>query len=236
MWSILKKLSIGIVPPVPSLFTFNIEHDLLADHAGLSFENAIVQIPKIDVSESGPLLITHRGLSGPVVLKVSAWAARKLSKLNYKFELKINWIGMDKKDVLKELKKIQTEKPKQYVIKHSMFNIPKRFWIRICRLSGINDYRNWAETGKKQLNPLIDMICESSLTVVGKSTFKEEFVTAGGIELDDIDLKTFELKQIEELYAAGEVLNIDAVTGGFNFQAAWTSGYLAGRNIGLRSE
>ena len=232
MWNELKKLDIELIPPVPSLFTFNATHKLIDGLSGLSFENAKISISKTEFHDVGPILITHRGISGPAVLKLSAWAARELHNMNYNFQVRINWLGLHAEDVVKVFRSVQEEKPKAYVISQPTFDVPKRMWRRICELCEIDDHRNWAETGKKQINRLIEMLLNFELDISGKSTFKEEFVTAGGVELSQIRPSTFEFIDHPNLYAAGEVLNIDAVTGGFNFQAAWTGGYLAGKDIG----
>jgi predicted Rossmann fold flavoprotein len=231
MWQALDALDIELIAPVPSLFTFDAEHPLLNNHSGLSFENALVSIPKLKQSAKGPLLITHRGLSGPGILKLSAWAARELYELDYQFDIVVNWCGFDNKEAEKMMKAERELYPKKYPAKNPMFDIPRRFWSKMCEMTGISDERNWAETGKKQLNPLLDMCCGTTIQVNGKSTFKEEFVTAGGIDLAEMDLNTFGIQKLPGLYAAGEVLNIDAVTGGFNFQAAWTGAEIAAQGI-----
>ena len=231
IWEVLKGLHVEIVPPVPSLFTFNVSHPLFADLAGLSFDHATVKVVGTSICESGPLLITHKGLSGPVILKVSAWGAIELNKVGYQFEIEINWPGKMEAVVVEKIQGMQRQNPKQYVQKHGLFDVPKRMWIGLCEQVGIHNNRNWAEIGKKQIQALVKELCYFRCSVKGKSTFKEEFVTAGGIHVDEIDLLTFGVKKLEDFYAAGEVLNIDALTGGFNFQAAWTSGFLAGKSI-----
>lgn len=232
VWKMLEEMGIEMVSAVPSLFTFNGTNALIHDLAGTSFPLARVSIPKLQISEEGPLLITHKGLSGPVILKISAWGARELNDQNHQFDLLVNWTGLDAGAVLMALKDQQRDQSKQYVMKHPMFGLTRRFWERLCTLCEVNENRNWAETGKKQMARMVDHLTRYPIAISGKSTFKEEFVTAGGIDMREIDVDTFRVKRFPGLYAVGEVLNVDAVTGGFNFQAAWTGGYLAGVNCG----
>ncbi|MBI1307799.1 MAG: aminoacetone oxidase family FAD-binding enzyme [Bacteroidetes bacterium] len=229
IWNLLSQLGLKMISPVPSLFTFEIRSELISELAGISFPETVLSYKNTQVS--GPLLITHRGLSGPAVLKLSAFGARDFAEVNYQFELKINWTGLPKDQVNRELLSYAEQHPKSYVLKNPLFGLPKRFWEKVCLTAGLNENRNWAETGKKNRQILVDLLCASRLPVHGKSTFKEEFVTAGGVDLSEINSDTFECLRYPHLYVVGEALNIDAVTGGFNFQSAWTSGYLAGKTI-----
>ena len=232
IWQALEEIGHTVTPPVPSLFTFHIHSELLNGLAGISLQDVSVRLSNHKISQSGPLLITHEGLSGPAVLKLSAWGARELHALDYRFDIAVNWFGGIKAEqVLQQLRTAQAEHPKKYVSKNPLNGVPRRFWSRLCELSGIDENRNYAELGKKQMNKLVELTTNSSLKVTGKSTNKEEFVTAGGVELGEIDMSTFKSKKHNNLFLAGEVLNVDAVTGGFNFQAAWTGGYLIGNSI-----
>lgn len=232
IWDLLSNLGIEVIKPVPSLFTFNIQDSLLNNLQGVSFEKVGVSILKSDFNNQGPFLITHWGISGPAVLKLSAWAARELFLANYEFKVKINWLfDMSKETVIQSLKENINRIPKKNVIANPMFNLSSRFWKFVCEKSNILEFQKWAEMGKKGIQLLAENLVEATFEVKGKSTFKEEFVTAGGVNLEEIDLATFSLKKYPTLFLAGEVLNIDAVTGGFNFQAAWTSGWLVSQAV-----
>ncbi len=232
IWESLEKLGLKTIPPVPSLFTFHCQSPLLEELAGISLPNARVSIPKSKIVQEGPILITHEGLSGPAILKLSAWAARELYDMEYRFSFKLNWLGLDSAEkLIQELRNEQENNPKKYVSKNPVLDIPKRFWARVCKLCDIPETRNYAEIGKKQINKLSEILLNFQVSVTGKSTNKEEFVTAGGVDLSEINFDDFSAKNHSKLYLAGEVLDIDAVTGGFNFQAAWTAGYLVGKGI-----
>jgi predicted Rossmann fold flavoprotein len=231
IWKALSSLGLSIVDPVPSLFTFHCEHPLLRDLAGISLPNATTSLSFTQTPQSGPILITHEGLSGPAVLKLSAWAARELHEKAYKFNLNVNWLSLNHDEFVRPIRFEQENNPKRYVAKNPVHGIPKRLWKRACDLCDIPENRNYAEIGKKQINKLSELFLNCRIEVFGKSTNKEEFVTAGGVELNQIDLSNFSVKGFQNLYMAGEVLNIDAVTGGFNFQAAWTGGYLIGAKL-----
>ncbi len=230
MWGILEEMGYEIVPPVPSLFTFNIQHTLLEGLAGISVNNAKIDIQGTKHADLGPLLITHWGLSGPAVLKLSAWAARDLSALNYRFPIAINWINKKSDEIAENLARVRKEQAKKMVINYPLFELPKRLWQRMIQLIKI-DTKNYASLNSREIEALVKMIGSTELKVNGKSTFKEEFVTCGGIETKQVNFKTMESKLHPNLFFAGEVNNIDAVTGGFNFQAAWTSGFLAANAI-----
>lgn len=232
MWQMIQNLGHSIVPPVASLFTFNIKHPIIRSLPGISMPNAQVKILNTSFEASGPLLITHWGLSGPAILKLSAWAARELEQVNYKFEVVVNWVSLDTKEASKTIGEHKTIWARKKIEGSPLFQIPKRLWSTMLMASSIDVNLNWADINKHQVEVLSSTITQSKFSVQGKSTFKDEFVTAGGVELSEIDFKTYESKIKKGLYFAGEVLNIDGVTGGFNFQAAWTSSWLVAQNIG----
>jgi hypothetical protein len=232
VWTLLERLKINIIQPVPSLFTFNIKDARLSDLMGLSVPNAIINIQKTNFESNGPTLITHWGLSGPGILKLSSWAARELNAANYKFTVKVNWLAnKDLEAVRTHLHNQINAQPKKNVVANAEFGLPIRLWKSLCNAAEIGEFQKWAETGKKHIQRLTEQLTAGSFEVNGKSTFKEEFVTAGGVDLSEIDFETFSLKQYPSLFMAGEVLNIDAITGGFNFQAAWTGGWIAAQNL-----
>lgn len=239
IWKLLQNLGINIVPAVPSLFTFNIKDERIQDLMGISVENVVCQLksPKIKslstFSSNGAALITHWGLSGPAILKLSAWAARELNEVNYEFDVIVNWLGKTEAEKVRlYLHQQIINQPKKNVLANSEFGISIRLWKSLCTAAGIGEYQKWAETGKKHIAKLVEQLTACQFKVNGKSTFKEEFVTAGGVDLSEIDFEKFCLKKYPNLYMAGEVLNIDAITGGFNFQAAWTGGWIAAQNLG----
>jgi predicted Rossmann fold flavoprotein len=221
--------------PVPSLFTFNTPHSYLLDLSGVSVQETVVKVAGTKLQQTGPLLITHWGFSGPAVLKLSAWGARELHKLSYRFTLLVNWLPHYNEETLREeLTLYKENNPKKMVAAMALFQLPSRLWLRLVEKSEIGTQARWAELPKKNLNKLIDLLTKGSFEVEGKSTYKDEFVTCGGIMLDNINPQTMESKYCRGLYFAGEVLDIDGVTGGFNFQNAWTSGYIAGKHIGTQ--
>lgn len=226
MWKMLESLGHTIVPGVPSLFTFNIKDERINELPGVA-SHARVQLLGTKQETVGPLLITHWGMSGPAILKLSAWGARELSELE-KFRIKINWLpNRSQVEVEEELQALKEQHPKQHPVTYAQFELPKRLWQKLVTAAGISEDLRWAELSKKQLNALKEQLCAGIFEVHGKSTFKEEFVTAGGVDLKEVNFKTFESKVCPNLFLAGEVLNIDAITGGFNFQNAWTGGFLA---------
>lgn len=231
MWNVLEKLGHTIVPPVPSLFTFNIEDKRLENCSGIVLDDVEIIITDTSFTTQAPLLITHWGLSGPAILKLSAFAAIELSKKNYQFKIQINFIQQQTQITLNELKEKKILLAKKTIINYAQYHLPKRFWKQLVLFSGIKTETTWAEVTNKQLEKLAIQLCQASFNVKGKSTFKEEFVTAGGILLTEINFKNFESKLYKNLYFAGEVLNIDAITGGFNFQNAWTGAYIIAKNI-----
>ncbi|NJY62151.1 NAD(P)/FAD-dependent oxidoreductase [Salinimicrobium sp. CDJ15-81-2] len=228
MWNMLQELGHSIVPGVPSLFTFNITDSRIKELPGVA-TNAVVKLKRTKLETSGPLLITHWGMSGPAILKLSAWGARELSNKK-NFEIEVNWLPEISGDIIsEELRRLKQDHAKQSPHKYAQFNLPKRLWQSLLSASGIEAENRWADLNKQQLEELEQQLTRGTFQVHGKSTFKEEFVTAGGVELKEVNFKTFESKICKNLFLAGEVLNIDAITGGFNFQNAWTGGYLAAR-------
>ena len=229
----LKKLGHSIEEPVPSLFTFNIPDDPIKTLMGISFDNVIVKIIGTKFSQQGPLLITHWGLSGPAVLKLSAFAARELHKMNYDFKISVNWLTDFNEHTLRErFLKLRIELAAQKIINRNPFFFPQRLWEYFLQQSYINKNIRWAECPAKQQNLLIKLLCAQQFSVKGKTTFKEEFVTAGGIKLNEIDANTMQSKIVPNLYFAGEIMDTDGITGGFNFQHAWTTGWIAGNTVG----
>jgi len=226
-WKQLRKMGLNLIDPVPSLFTFNCKDDRISSLPGLS-SKVQVSVKQIKLKNEGPVLITHWGFSGPSVLKLSAWGARELHELGYKFDLQINWTLTENFESCKEYLLLEkSDNSRQFVIKNPLFDLPKRLWEQLVLASVITDKQRWADINKKQLIALATQLTLSSFKIEGKSTFKEEFVTAGGVDLKEVDFKTFEATKLPNCYIVGEALNIDAITGGFNFQNAWTSGYLA---------
>lgn len=229
VWTMLAQLGHRIVPPVPSLFTFNVKDERLRDLAGVSAPAATVQVEGARLSASGPLLITHWGLSGPAILRLSAWGARELHGINYHFSIKINWLGEKTgQEILTDLHRIKSENAKKQIEARAQFGLPQRLWERLSAAAGIPAGLRWGDASKTALQALATEMTAGIFSVRGKSAFKEEFVTAGGVDLREVNFKTFESKLFPHLYFAGEVLDIDAITGGFNFQAAWTGGWIAG--------
>jgi predicted Rossmann fold flavoprotein len=230
VWNTLKDLGLHIIEPVPSLFTFNIEDRRLKELPGISVPKAKVSLVNAKLSSDGPLLITHWGLSGPAVLRLSAWGAISLHQLAYQEEVLINWLGANhnRQKVLEELTDYKAVEGKKKMASKPYTDVPQRLWNQLLIASGVDPDDNWASLTKKSLQALATELTEGRYRMDGKSTFKEEFVTAGGVDLKEIDFKSFEAKRFPGLFFAGEVLNIDAITGGFNFQAAWTGGHIAG--------
>lgn len=231
IWEMVQTLGHTIVTPVPSLFTFNIKDSRIKELPGVSAQVS-VKVKDTKLSSSGPLLITHWGMSGPAILKLSAWGARILSEKNYQFTIFVNWLNdIDTDDAEKILKELKQEHAKKMVSKKSPFEITNRLWESLVLASGISAETKWADLSKIQFQNLANQLTNSNFQVNGKSTFKEEFVTAGGIDLKEINFKTMESKLHKNLYFAGEIVNIDAITGGFNFQNAWTSGFILASNL-----
>jgi predicted Rossmann fold flavoprotein len=231
IWELLESMNHTIIPPVPSLFTFNIKDNRIKDLMGVSaFANVKIKGTKLEAS--GPLLITHWGMSGPGILRLSAWGAIILAEKKYQFVIEINWLNDVTFDqAMETLKELKQEHAKKVVSKKSPFDFPNRLWESLVLASAIDTETKWADLTKMQLTNLANQLTNGQFQVNGKSTFKEEFVTAGGIDLREINFKTMESKLHENLFFAGEIVNIDAITGGFNFQNAWTSGFVAANSI-----
>ncbi len=224
----LKNQGLKIIKPIPSLFTFNDPGKSFQDLMGISVPSAEIKIAGTKFIQNGPLLITHWGLSGPAVIKLSAWAAEHLASVNYQFNVLVSWIGSAKEDeVRKTFLTYQQDHKKQKVISNPLFHLPQRLWTRLCELAEIEESKIWNELALRNMNKLLEALIRCPFEIKGKTTFKEEFVTCGGVDLSDIDLERMESKEIKNLFFAGEVLNIDGETGGFNFQAAWTTAYVA---------
>ncbi len=229
-FTMAEKLGHTIEPLVPSLFTFHIDDARLIGLSGVSVENAVVSVAGTKLRTDGPLLITHWGLSGPAVLKLSAWGARELAAAKYEFPLVVNWAPPHTRDSLvRELGEVRTKNPKKQITTWSPLAMPQRLWERLVTSAGIAATTPWAQVGNAALATLATQLTGAELKVVGKSLFKEEFVTCGGVRLAEVDFKTMESRVCPGLHFAGEVLDIDGVTGGFNFQSAWTTGWLAGQ-------
>ncbi len=231
IWELLSEIGHTIVPPVPSLFTFNIKDKRIIDLMGVS-ALASVKVIGSKLSASGPLLITHWGMSGPGILRLSAWGARELADKKYQFAIQVNWLDdLTLEETEEKLKELKLEHSKKAISKKSPFDFPNRLWESLVLASEILEETKWADLSKKQLQNLAQQLTQGVFQVNGKSTFKEEFVTAGGIDLKEINFKTMESKLHQNLYFAGEILNIDAITGGFNFQNAWTGGFIISEAI-----
>ncbi|MGO4708847.1 NAD(P)/FAD-dependent oxidoreductase [Chryseobacterium sp. 2TAF14] len=227
----IENLGHKIINLVPSLFTFNIKDDLLKDLAGTSFEMAETSIPKLKTEESGPLLITHWGLSGPAILKISAWEAINLAKVKYNFEIEVNFISKDIDDAEELFQNFKQSNPKKSIGQSKIFEVTNRFWQRILEVSKVDLNKQIANISGKEMQTILENLCKKKFQVTGKSTFKDEFVTAGGVDLKEINFKNMSSKILPNFYVAGEVLNIDAVTGGFNFQACWSEAWLIAQDL-----
>ena len=231
IWEMLQQFGHAVVSPVPSLFTFNIKDARIKELPGVAAQ-VTVKVKDTKLTSTGPLLITHWGMSGPAILKLSAWGARTLFDKNYQFTIFVNWLNeVDIEDAEKLLKEIKQEHAKKAVSKKSPFELPNRLWENIVLAAGIENETKWADLTKTQLLNLSTQLTQATFQVNGKSTFKDEFVTAGGIDLKEINFKTMQSKLHDNLYFAGEIVNIDAITGGFNFQNAWTSGFILANAI-----
>ena len=233
IWNQLKSLGIKIEEPAPSLFTFNIKDMNLHELSGTSIENTSLKIQGTKLKTEGPLLITHWGMSGPSILKLSAWGALDLKGLNYNFTLSVSFLPEENDEtLLTKLKNLRSSESRKLVSTFSPFDeISKRLWIYLLGKSDISIDLNWADLSNKELQRLMEELLHGNYKVNGKSTFKDEFVTCGGVSLDELNFKTYESKNYPGLFFAGEVINVDAVTGGFNFQHAWTSGWIAAEGI-----
>lgn len=228
----LQKIGHQIAAPVPSLFTFNMPGNAITSLMGITLDQVQVKVIGSKLSDVGPLLITHWGLSGPAILKLSAWGARELAAKNWQFGIVVNWLPAYNEQTLKDkFQEVRFEIAAQKISNRNPFGFPQRFWDFLLQQSGVNENCRWADLPAKEQNRLIKNICASEFAVNGKTTFKEEFVTSGGIALEEVDHDTMQSKLVPNLFFAGEVLNVDGVTGGFNFQNAWTTGYIAAKAI-----
>jgi predicted Rossmann fold flavoprotein len=227
-FKLFKELGYNISSPVPSLFTFNIPNDDITKLMGVVVENASAKVKGLKLKQNGPVLITHWGLSGPCILKLSSWGAKDLADLEYHFITQINWLSENEEFARAGINKQLISNKNIY--NSNPFSLPKRLWHHILEKVKIDELQKWNVLNKKLRNRLINTLVNDEFTINGKTTFKEEFVTCGGITLEQINMQTMESKIHKNIYFSGEVLNIDAVTGGFNFQAAWTTGYLCGKN------
>lgn len=231
IWEMLQEFGHAIIPPVPSLFTFNSKDPRIKELPGVSAK-VTVRVKDTKLEATGPLLITHWGMSGPAILKLSAWGARILHDKNYQFTLLVNWLNtIDTEEAIAQLKTLKQEQAKKTVAKKSPFELTNRLWESLVLAAGISNETKWADLSKTQLQHLAQQLTNGVFQINGKSTFKEEFVTAGGIDLKEINFKTMESKIHPNLYFAGEIVNIDAITGGFNFQNAWTSGFIVANAV-----
>ena len=244
IWKYVEGLGHTVVPPVPSLFTFNIKDRRIGNIPGIATHAEVRVLPKKNFGKNslkskfdapvlfsdGPLLITHWGMSGPAILKLSAWGARILEQYNYQFKIQVNWVPEYHQNGLLELFLKVKQVEKKTVLRTKVLDIPKRLWANLVQAAGIDDM-TWPEVSKQHLTSLAEQLTAGIFQVNGKSTFKEEFVTAGGVDLKEINFKTYESKKLAGLYFAGEVINVDAITGGFNFQNAWTGGYIAAQAV-----
>lgn len=228
---LIQGLGHTIIPALPSLFTFNIKSDTLKDLMGTSFPFAEVSIPQLKMDESGPMLITHWGLSGPAILKTSAWKARELADLKYQFQILVNFLGIDIEVAEETFRDYRRQNPKKTIGAAKIFDITTRFWHRILWLSKVNLEKNISTITTEDLDSILRNLCKNEMRVTGKSTYKDEFVTAGGVDLKEINFRNMSSRLLPEFYIAGEVLNIDAVTGGFNFQACWSEAWLMAQDL-----
>lgn len=229
VFELARSLGHTIIPPVPSLFTFQVEDPRIEGLLGISVPQAKVTLPAFGLEQTGPLLITHWGLSGPAVLKLSAWGARALHDCRYQTPLQIRWVAEPHEDAVRaRLLSLKGEHARRKISGDSAFDLPARLWESLVTAAGIPEPLRWADLSKQALHALVQELFRGSYAVTGKGVFKEEFVTCGGVALDEVQFKTLESKKCPGLFLAGEVLDIDGITGGFNFQSAWTTGYLAG--------
>ena len=231
-WQWLRNLGLEVIAPVPSLFTINLPKHPITKLMGLSVPNAQVKLMGTKICEQGPVLITHWGLSGPAVLRTSAWGARELGNLNYACNVQINWLGsineQDCRSIFQDMRSLQGKLMIQNKIP---FDVPKRLWHFLLEQAGIISEVRWADVKAAPLNKFIQCLCAYTVAMQGKTTFKEEFVTAGGIAIAEVNATTMESKKLPNLYFAGEILDVDGITGGFNFQHAWSSAFIAAKAL-----
>jgi len=226
----LESLGHKIESPVPSLFTFNMPTEAVTKLMGIVVENALVTLPGTKLKSDGPLLITHWGMSGPAILKLSAFGARVLSEKDYDFKILVNWVNASSNDVvIEDLNKIIKENTNKILANYRPYALPDRLWQFLLEKGDLSPQKRWGELGKKGLNKLLNLLTNDEYVVKGKTTFRDEFVTCGGVSLKNVDMSSMQSKKCKNLYFAGEVLDIDAITGGYNLQAAWSTGFLAGQ-------
>lgn len=224
-----------IEEPVPSLFTFNMPGNSITSLMGVAVNDAIVKVSGTKLQERGPVLITHWGLSGPAILKLSAWGARDLKDRNYEFKILINWLPEYHENSIRDkLLEIKETNRLQFIHSRNFIGLPQRLWQYLCARAEMSEQQKWADLPSVKLNRLCKILCADEMEVNGKTTFKEEFVTAGGIKLNEVNVQTMESKIHPGLFFAGEILDVDGITGGYNFQHAWTSGYIAAESIADR--
>jgi predicted Rossmann fold flavoprotein len=231
-YDFIHRLGHSTLGPIPSLFTFNDSEKNFRDLMGISVPSAQLKIAGTKFFQEGPLLITHWGLSGPATIKLSAWAAEFLNEVNYEFTVLVNWVGKIKEEALRlELEEMKKSKKKQKIKTNPLYLIPQRLWSRLCEISEVDEGKCWSEVSQRTTNKLVESLIRCPFHIKGKTTFKEEFVTCGGVDLKEVNLETMESKIARSIYFAGEVLNIDGETGGFNFQSAWTTAFIAAKAI-----
>lgn len=229
-YSLLENLNHKIEEPVPSLFTFNMPEESITGLMGIVAGHVLLGIPGTKLKSDGPLLITHWGMSGPAILKLSSFGARILSEKDYNFKFQINWVNVQNTDYVREqLAQIIIEHSNKMLTNFRAYALPDRLWNYLLEKCGLSKSKKWNELGKKGINKLVNILTNDIYSVSGKTKFKEEFVTCGGVHLDNVDFNTMQSKVCNNLYFAGEVLDIDGITGGFNLQAAWTTGLIAGK-------
>ncbi|HBF89269.1 MAG TPA: aminoacetone oxidase family FAD-binding enzyme [Bacteroidales bacterium] len=226
----IEKMNHKIIPPVPSLFTFNMPSENITQLMGIVIENALVSFENSKLKANGPLLITHWGMSGPAILKLSSFGARILNDLKYDFNIQVNWINIVNNNIVFEkLTEISQSNQHKQLANFRAFMLPERLWLFLLEKCNLSSSKKWGEIGKKGINKLTNILTNDVYSVKGKTTFREEFVTCGGVSLENIDVNTMQSKNCKNLYFAGEILDIDGITGGFNLQAAWTTGFIAGK-------
>jgi len=226
----LEKSGHKIENPVPSLFTFNMPNEAVKDLMGIVVENTLVNVQGTKLKSDGPLLITHWGMSGPAILKLSAFGARILEEKNYDFKIQVNWVNESNNELVTvKMNNLIEEHANKQLSSIRPYFIPDRLWQYLLNKTDLSPTKKWNELGKKGINKLVDILTNDIYSVHGKTTFKEEFVTCGGVSLDSVDFTTMQSKVVPNLYFAGELMDIDGITGGYNFQAAWTTGFIAAK-------
>ncbi len=231
---IAESLGHTLAPPVPSLFSFHVAEAWLRSLPGIAVEEVEASVPGAGLPERGPILITHQGVSGPVILRLSAWGARALHELDYQFTLRVNWLpGSTQESVRGQLLELRQASPNKLIVNSPLGALPHRLWEKLNQLAGIDSTVRGTTLSREKANALASLLVRTELTVHGKSLNKEEFVTCGGVKLSEVDFKTMESRVVPGLYFAGELLDIDGITGGFNFQAAWTTGWIAGNAMAV---